>query len=314
LAHVFNALSPETPVKKFENREVALRRVGLRLIDIARGLSETVLAEPPTQEKDEMAREAKIGKFKPVGRTTHIGKIIAAHQDGTTNIDDIAALTGSTAEQAIGYLRGARKSNGIDHAVGKETRELTLVIPEGIEIFKAAAAPQEKTPRAVKYGNFSQVRADSRLGKIIAASPATAADIADLVGPDVSADDVLGNLRRARVSHGIDHAIDEDGVVSVFAYQMPEDTVLIRPPAEPKAKREPSGAPKAHISDAAVITLLVEKNPKRPTAAAWARFELYRSGQTVAEFLAAGGTKGDLSWDRVHDFIRIDEVQAQAAE
>ena len=54
-----------------------------------------------------------------------------------------------------------------------------------------------------------------------------------------------------------------------------------------------------------VITLLVDGNPKRPWGAAHRRFDLYWTGMTVGEFLAAGGTRGDLWYDHDHGFIRI---------
>jgi hypothetical protein len=307
LLKVYNGLSGKPPVARFEDRAAGVKRL-MCLLETA----STEFQQP--EENNEMAREAKIGEFKPIGRDTNIGKIVAAHQAGTTNIDDLAAQLGMTPEKAVGYLRVARGANGIDHAVAKETRELTLTIPEGVDVFKIAGEPktkEQRAPRQPKFGNFSQVQASSRLGKIIAATPATAADIGVLC--DLSADDVITNLRRARVSHGIDHAVAEDGVVTVCAYEMPADTVLIKPPAAVKPARETSGA-KSPIPDNATITLLVDKNPKRPTAAAYARFELYRNGQTAGEFLAAGGTKADLSWDRVHGFIQIDVLQAQATE
>ena len=47
----------------------------------------------------------------------------------------------------------------------------------------------------------------------------------------------------------------------------------------------------------AQITWLVHKNPRAMGKATHARFERYFGSTTVAEFLAAGGTKGDLLWD-----------------
>lgn len=314
LVELYNAtLGPDDQrVTKFQDRTTAVRRIGLRLVSLAREAQVVKFSE----EKREMAREpARIGAFKPIGKNTNLGKVVAAYQDGTTNLDDVAASVGLSTDKVVSVLRSARGSNGVDHSVAKG--ELTLTIPSGIEVFKQAKEPTApKAPRAPKFGEFSQVRADSRLGKIVAASPATAADIGVLVDPPMSADDVLLSLKRARVSHGIDHSVAEDGTVSIFAHQMPADTVLIKPPAT-KSERA-GGGTKSTIADDATITLLVDKNPKRPTASAYARFALYRTGQTVAEFLAAGGTKADLSWDRAHDFIRIDapaaEQTQQAAE
>ena len=58
--------------------------------------------------------------------------------------------------------------------------------------------------------------------------------------------------------------------------------------------------------DIAKITLLVETNPKREGSAAHGRFGLYKTGMTVAAFLAAGGTRSDLRWDSARNFVRIE--------
>ena len=63
----------------------------------------------------------------------------------------------------------------------------------------------------------------------------------------------------------------------------------------------PAAAP-----DGRRITVLAPTNPKRPGSAAHARFALYRTGMTVAEFVAAGGRAVDLNWDVPHKFIRVD--------
>ncbi len=59
------------------------------------------------------------------------------------------------------------------------------------------------------------------------------------------------------------------------------------------------------LADDMVIAMLVESNPKRPWGAAYKRFNLYREGMTVGEFLALGGTRSDLWYDQDHDFIRV---------
>jgi hypothetical protein len=82
----------------------------------------------------------------------------------------------------------------------------------------------------------------------------------------------------------------------------------------PKVKRESTGR-SGKFPATAVITLLAEKNPKREGSAAHTRFELYVTGQTVAEALAAGLTTSGFHYDTSHGFISIDigEV-AEAAE
>lgn len=49
----------------------------------------------------------------------------------------------------------------------------------------------------------------------------------------------------------------------------------------------------------------VKPNPKREGAAAHARYNLYRVGMTVAEFIKAGGTSADVSWDARKGFIEL---------
>lgn len=56
----------------------------------------------------------------------------------------------------------------------------------------------------------------------------------------------------------------------------------------------------------ALITLLVEQNPKRPGCAAEKRFALYETGMTQAQFLAAGGTVPDLAYDTAHGYIAVE--------
>jgi hypothetical protein len=86
-----------------------------------------------------------------------------------------------------------------------------------------------------------------------------------------------------------------------------------QPAAQPEPQPEPQpatqltdfGNGKRSSAQQRTITVLVAANPKRPGSATHARFELYRTGMTVAEFLAAGGRSVDLAWDEGHGFIRL---------
>lgn len=49
----------------------------------------------------------------------------------------------------------------------------------------------------------------------------------------------------------------------------------------------------------------IAPNPKRAGTGAHARFALYHEGQTVAEYLAAGGVIRDVSWDARQGFITL---------
>lgn len=55
-----------------------------------------------------------------------------------------------------------------------------------------------------------------------------------------------------------------------------------------------------------IITVLVDKNPKRVGTTGYKIFEYYENGQTVEENLKAGGRKQDLRWDVNHKFISIE--------
>lgn len=52
--------------------------------------------------------------------------------------------------------------------------------------------------------------------------------------------------------------------------------------------------------------VFVGPNPKKVGSASHARFELYRVGMTVSEFVAAGGTTGDVAWDAPRGFIKLE--------
>ena len=87
-----------------------------------------------------------------------------------------------------------------------------------------------------------------------------------------------------------------------------------RPAAKPvngkKAPRaaKPTGEKrgrKSAFSPEAKIKVLVKENPKRKGSASFKRFELYGKCKTVAEYFKAGGTSGDLHWDKDHELIAI---------
>lgn len=83
----------------------------------------------------------------------------------------------------------------------------------------------------------------------------------------------------------------------------------LAPKAQPKpAAKKPAAAPvgrgRAHFSEAGVITILHKgENPKRGTAAE--RYDLYRSGMTVAAYIAAGGQRRDVVWDQKMGWIKV---------
>lgn len=57
----------------------------------------------------------------------------------------------------------------------------------------------------------------------------------------------------------------------------------------------------------ATITVLAESNPKRKNSLSFARFELYKDGMTVADYLEQGGRSGDINHDVEMGFISLSE-------
>jgi hypothetical protein len=81
---------------------------------------------------------------------------------------------------------------------------------------------------------------------------------------------------------------------------------------KPRAIAAPVSAREA-TQDTRVIRILSETCPKRPGTKAHDLWQLYRDGMTVAEFLAAGGTRAALMWDQERAFIRLDAEAVAAA-
>ena len=73
--------------------------------------------------------------------------------------------------------------------------------------------------------------------------------------------------------------------------------------SEPKNKA-PKGAVQAETmaaNRARKITILVEGNPKRGTAAE--RYNLYKNGMTVGKYIELGGQLRDVTWDAKQGWI-----------
>ena len=231
LVDVFNALT-ESGVKKFETRAHGTRRLMAVLPESAKSIQST-------EDEETMTTRTPLGDFKQVREGSNFGKI-AAHiidNPGAT-VETTAAALGVNAPVVQAALVGARRSHGVDHAIDPETKAVTIVIPEGGTLFKATAAPKpERAPRAAKpLGQFSPIREGSTLGAIVKRVLEGGATTASVEG--VEPDKVVAQLKRARVTHGIDHAIAEDGTLSLV---VPEGTELF---TVVKAPRIPSGKPR----------------------------------------------------------------------
>jgi hypothetical protein len=67
------------------------------------------------------------------------------------------------------------------------------------------------------------------------------------------------------------------------------------------------------VAESAVITVLVDSNPKRAGSQSHTDFEQYRTGMTVAEFCDIIGKRGTphLVYDAAHGFIAIEGYDPQ---
>lgn len=260
---IFNAL-PGEQVAKFKDTDAAVRRLDAKIVAIGRDLEFTKFspsannADVETNKEVTMPREYKLGEFHQVRRNSKLGRIFDATADGVTTLADAAALSEMPEDEVVDRLKAARRSHGVDHEIDPETKVVTIAVPEGQELFAPLAEPKpEKAPRQAKIGEFKRVRRASGLGKLVEATMAggTAAEIGERTGQ--TADDVTAALKSLRRSHGIDHAITEDGQVSLVLPDGETDpfiAVVERTPKERRtstraAKGEPRGKPPAAATE-----------------------------------------------------------------
>lgn len=78
--------------------------------------------------------------------------------------------------------------------------------------------------------------------------------------------------------------------------------------AKPKVINTPSDKTGVLKYDGdARIQLLAPKNPKRVGCEGWKRFNLYKNGMKIKDFVKAGGKTIDLDWDRDRGFIATED-------
>jgi hypothetical protein len=75
------------------------------------------------------------------------------------------------------------------------------------------------------------------------------------------------------------------------------------------SKKAASGQGRTEFEPDLKIKQLVAVNPKKPGSASAKRFDLYRKSKTVSDYIAAGGTYGDLRWDLDHRLISVEGVK-----
>jgi hypothetical protein len=74
------------------------------------------------------------------------------------------------------------------------------------------------------------------------------------------------------------------------------------------SSRSPRGPRGPRVSVARTdprVVVYVAPNPKKPGSSSWSRFEQYTVGETIDQFLARGGTLGDVKWDLERGFIQL---------
>ena len=64
---------------------------------------------------------------------------------------------------------------------------------------------------------------------------------------------------------------------------------------------------RVRYTQSSIITVKVSANPKRKNTLAFKRFELYKSGMTIADYVKAGGRTGDINYDVIAGFITVSD-------
>jgi len=60
-----------------------------------------------------------------------------------------------------------------------------------------------------------------------------------------------------------------------------------------------------HYNQHSIITVIATSNPKRKNTLSHKRFELYKTGMTIADYVKAGGRTGDINYDVIAGFITV---------
>jgi len=88
----------------------------------------------------------------------------------------------------------------------------------------------------------------------------------------------------------------------------PREVEIERHKAEVASRPSPPPPkPASSTTDTRRIELLVDKCPKREGTSAHKLWQIYKSGMTVQEFLARGGTMAAIRWDLDHKFIALSD-------
>lgn len=183
--------------------------------------------------------------------------------------------------------REAKKVAAAEAALAKKAEREQAKAAKAVE--KATKTPRQPKP----LGEFQQVRPSTNLGKIATAvvEGRTLSEIAAAV--TMTEDEVKTHLKRARVTHGIDHTIEGDGRVSLM---IPENAMLFKEPAaKPTA---PAKDPTARRSKGADLDALAASGQMPDHIVITSAANLHR--QKPVDKLEALVAAGD--WDAVASF------------
>lgn len=292
LAELLSGLTG-TEVARFKTVDAGVIRVVNQLT--AAGREAPSVPEPKWKEPN-MPREAKVGPFKPVGRDTVVGKIYALILGGTDDLKDIAEHLNLTPERIRSALASGRAGNGIAFSIGAETGTVAIEVPEGAELFRAAAEPRaRKSARVPFVGKGAPVRAGSAKAKVLEAALAggTLAEVAAAAELDgAKARSVLAALRK---EHGVTHELGETGVLAVTLPKGFDEQSIFKQKAE-RSTRDSSVPPQAltkygrakDLNEAAARG----EDPPKPVIASQANAKVVQKHFDKAEELAAHG-----QWD-----------------
>ena len=174
----------------------------------------------------------------PEGYTAH-----AIDTDAPNALRPLALTGHAEFYRALGGPNIAGFKHGREEA-DRRIMELLIKRVDKLEPMSASLIRQPKQVndmKKVKLGKFEKIREASKLGaamKAILSGGATLGSLGALLGTDSVKVSAL--LKRARVGHGVDHAIDDAGVVSVTLPKGVDADSLFKVPA-PKKTPRPDG-------------------------------------------------------------------------
>lgn len=102
----------------------------------------------------------------------------------------------------------------------------------------------------------------------------------------------------------VDTPVAQNAIEKIIARQIQILPPQPSPPPAPKHEGAPAPSEDAGPNSRRFILDIVA-NPKRSGTGAHERFNLYREGMSVAEYLRLGGQVRDICWDARQGFIRV---------